>query len=97
MTNYNKPFKKLYIEKEELADIPEDNYFLQRIENSMGELPIRDYEERMKAWFGKDILEQDFTDDQQEALDEYEQVYYRFMDAGQALIESFGYNAIYGD
>ena len=62
----------------------------------MGELPIPDYEDRM-SFYGKDGIVVDFTDTQQEALDEYEQVYYRFMDAGQALIESFGYNAIYGN
>ena len=39
----------------------------------------------------------EFTEAQQEALDEYEQVYYRFMEAGQAVIESFGYNAVYGE
>jgi hypothetical protein len=96
MTNYNNSSKKSYIEGEELAEIPENNYFLQRIENGMGELPIPDYEERM-SFYGKDGTVQDFTDAQQDALEEYEQVYYRLMEAGQALIESFGYNAIYGD
>ena len=96
MTTYNNSFKKSYIEEEELAEIPSDNYFLQRIENGMGELPIPDYEDRM-SFYEKDGTVVDFTDAQQEALDEYEQVYYRFMEAGQTLIESFGYNAIYGD
>ena len=99
MTNYNKSFKKSYIEREELSEIPYDNNFLQSIENGMGELPLpvgtSDDLMLIQDYDSSTVI--DFTDAQQEALDEYEQVYYRFMDAGQALIESFGYNAIYGD
>tara|TARA_R110002020_G_scaffold116196_1_gene266402 strand:- start:2795 stop:3106 length:312 start_codon:yes stop_codon:yes gene_type:complete len=102
MSSYDNPFRKSYREREELAEIPYDNIFLQSIEKSMGELPIPagTYDDLMlihglSEQAGEPIAE--FTDAQQEALDEYEQVYYRFMEAGQAVIESFGYNAVYGE
>ena len=40
MSSYDNPFRKSYREREELAEIPYDNIFLQSIEKSMGELPI---------------------------------------------------------
>tara|TARA_R110002110_G_scaffold12935_3_gene61835 strand:- start:146 stop:445 length:300 start_codon:yes stop_codon:yes gene_type:complete len=99
MTNHNRLFKKSYIEREELAEIPYDNHFLQSIEKGMGELPLpagaSDDLMLMQGYDSDTVV--DFTDAQQEALDEYEQIYYRFMEAGQALIESFGYNAVYGE
>ena len=102
MSDYDNPFRRTYREREELAEIPYDNIFLQSIEKSMGDLPIPagTYDDFMliqglSEQAGEPIGE--FTEAQQEALDEYEQVYYRFMEAGQAVIESFGYNAVYGD
>jgi len=38
----------------------------------------------------------ELTDEQQDALDEYEQAYYRYMENAQEVIEAFGFKAPHG-
>lgn len=79
----------------ERQEIPFDNYFLKGIDETMGTMPTPgDCDElHHDEDTGEPVK---WTDEQQDAFDEYEQIYYRFMETGQELIEAFGYIASYG-
>ncbi len=84
----------MYVEEQKLMEISWDNYFLRGIDEIMGELPTPgDTDDLM---FDEDGERRILTEEQSDAFDEYEQVYYRFMKAGQEIIEAFGFKANYG-
>ncbi len=85
-----------YDQEQELTEIPWDSYFLQGINKAMGHLGVPgDYPElQYEEESGEDIT---FTDEQNEAMDEYEIAYYRLMEAGQNVSEAFGFISTYGN
>jgi hypothetical protein len=77
---------------EDLEEIPWDNFGLKGVDTAMGELPVPGadfYELQYDEETGQ------FTDEQEEAVNEYEDAYWRLMKAGGELIEAFGYRAQY--
>ncbi len=82
-------------EIDELMDIPFDNYFLIGVSETMGTMPTSgDIDDLHYDPDTGDKVE--WTEEQIDAFDDYEQGYYRFMDYAQTLIEAFGYVAPYG-
>lgn len=82
-------------DERELTEIPWDSYFLKGVDQGMGELGVPDDHPELQydEDTGEDVA---FTEEQDEALDEYEDAYYRLMDSGKNVIEAFGFHATYG-
>lgn len=85
----------MYNNDYELEEIPFDNWVLKGVEETMGSMPTPGdlYDNLREDEDGEPLP---WTEEQQDALDEYEQYYYRWMEKATELIESFGYVAIHG-
>ena len=81
-------------ENKELVELPHEAHCLHGVDVAMGEATIPgDFTDLQYDEVTGEVIA--FTEEQDDAITEYEQAYWRFMEAGGELLEAFGFYAQY--